>query len=713
MPNPKVVQLPATLEWRTHLRALLVFGLAYNTACHGSEKGIQPGSSHAPPRATTTPLAPPPTVPSSTNDKDKDKTKVVKFDIDTPLTTPSGSKFIAPKGWTVTTKIGFILLEDPNHEVSVSFVERKERTANAAIAASWQLVHPGVSRKMMFATPRPGRSGWDAFVFGAYETTVAEARDIWVNAARKADTWFVTLFDGTKEGWGKRWPQADLAQGSFRANGVVEESFAGKTAHLLDAERLGRFEEFIEQGRRVTNIPGLAVAVVQGSKVVFEKGFGVKELGKADPATPNTMFRIASMTKPLTSLMIASLVDEGRLAWDTSVTKLMPSFALGDAALTQKLTMRNILCACTGIPYDNVGTVFESAGLAPENMLERMKDLKPTTGFGETFQYSNAMIAAAGFVAGHAATPKQSLAVAYENAMQTKVFDPLGMKHTTFDSKIAARSDHASPHNRNARFDIELSPTDAAAWIAPMNPGGGAWSTVRDLSRVLLMEIAKGRTPDGKQVVSEPNLLARREPQARAGEKQSYGLALDVEEYKGVRVYGHAGGLWGYTSYMFFVPDHGVAAVMLTNVGFPNSFVHRQFRQSLFEVLFDGREEAREDLALEMKEQLGWRAKENAKTDFAPDSGFFDPFVGTYEHPLYGRVTIRYDAKQGAVLDVGEWSSTLGKKRVEDGTFKLVTTTAPWIGWPEFVPKQRDGQMTLELQDGQRMVVFVRNSGEK
>jgi CubicO group peptidase (beta-lactamase class C family) len=346
-------------------------------------------------------------------------------------------------------------------------------------------------------------------------------------------------------------------------------------------------------------------------------------------------------------------------------------------------------------------------------MLERMKELKPTTGYGETFQYSNAMIAAAGFVAAHAADPKKPMAFAYEKAMQVRVFGPLGMNRTTFDSKVVARCDHASSHNRNARFDMELAPTDTAAWIVPMNPGGGAWSTVHDLSQVLLMELATGKTPDGKQVVSESNLLARREPQARAGEKNSYGLALDVEKYKGVRVYGHGGALSGFTSTLFFLPDHGVAAVMLTNVGFPNSFVHGQFRQKLFELLFDGRDEAREDLELVLKEQESWRTKENAKTDFAPGRAFFDQFVGTYEHPLYGKLKIFFDAKKGAVLDVGEWTSALGKKREDDGTEKLVTTTAPWIGWPEFVPKEQSGKMTLELLDGQRKVVFDRVPGGK
>ena len=252
---------------------------------------------------------------------------------------------------------------------------------------------------------------------------------------------------------------------------------------------------------------------------------------------------------------------------------------------------------------------------------------------------------------------------------------------------------------------MELTPTDTAAGVAAMNPGGGAWSTVHDLSQVLLMELGRGRTPDGTQVVSEPNLLARREPQARAAEKRSYGLALDVERYRDVRVYGHSGMLPGYTSYMFFLPDQGIAAVMLTNVGPPNPFVYVQFRRKLLELLFDGRDEAREDLEIELNEMEAWRKKESAKIELAPDRSFIDRFVGTYKNPLYGTIRILVDAKQGAVLDVGEWTSSLGRKMEKAGLEKLVTTSAAWLGM-EFVLKGPDGNVTLELRDGEQSVLF-------
>ncbi len=492
-----------------------------------------------------------------------------------------------------------------------------------------------------------------------------------------------------------------------KPKGVAEETFEGKKANTLDAARLASLEAFIEDGRRTAKIPGVAVAIVQDGKVVFEKGFGVEALGKEEPVTPNTLFRIASITKPLTSLMVAALVSEGKLDWDTRVTELYPGFAVGDAELTKKMTMRNMLCACTGIPYDNLGTPYQYSGVSAEKWLERMVELAPVAAFGEKIQESNPMFAAGGYVAAHSFNPNRPVAEAYEKAMRDKVFVPLGMTATTFDSKLVERSDHASPHLRDLSFDASLSSSDGSGWFTLMNPGVGAWSTVSDLAKMLEMELGNGKSSEGKQVFAEKELLARRAPQIHGSDKGNYGLGLYVDENRGVRSYGTAGHAAGYTSTMFFLPDHGVAAVMLTNVGYPNPLTS-QFQRKVLELLFDGRDEAKENLSRAWKSQVESNAKEVAEIDFTPDRAFFERFIGTYQNPLYGKLTIRIEGK-GALVDAGEWKSAVGQKRDKDGTEKLVTTTPPRLGWATFVRKESGGKVTLVLEDGQRNVVFERN----
>ena len=120
-------------------------------------------------------------------------------------------------------------------------------------------------------------------------------------------------------------------------------------------------------------------------------------------------------------------------------------------------------------------------------------------------------------------------------------------------------------------------------------------------------------------------------------------------------------------------PITGSAPSFSATSASPIPFVYEQFQQKLFEILFDGRDEAREDLTLALKDEEAWTTKENSKIDFAPDRAFLERFVGTYEHPMHGKVTIRVDGKVG-ILDAGEWTTTLGKKKEEDGTEKLVAT---------------------------------------
>ena len=680
------------------LACALLLGLG---ACGGAEPTVEtpaPTQTASTSAVTSAPTAAPNAGP------DDAAAAVVKLDADSPMTAPSGARYTGPKGWTITTHGGVVLLEDPNREVSVTLVERKEPDASAAVAAAWKQVKPDFARKIRLTKTPPGRGGWEAAVEVDYETTTAEERSVWAHARRKGSTWYVALFDGTNAGWGRRWSQANIAFTSFKAQGVEEESFRGKKANTLDEKRLRELEAFIDESRRTSSIPGLAVAIIQGGKVVFEKGFGVRELGKKDPVTPDTLFRIASISKPLTSLMMAVLVDEGKFSWETPATQILPTFGVGDAELSKRVTMANLVCACTGIPYDNVWASFEYAGSA-EAALERLKEVKPTTGFRETFQYSNTMVAAGGFLAAHALHPKKPMGPAFDEAIRAKVLDPLGMKATTFDVSAVKRAEHASPHDRTRRFEMVASPFSGAEWTTPLRPGAAGWSNVRDLTKYLLMELGNGKTPEGKRVVSEANLLERRKPQGRSGDKTSYGLALGIETYRDVQVYGHGGSLWGYTSNVFFLPEHGVAAVVLTNVGSPNPFVFGVFRRKVFELLFDGRDEAREDLAFNLKAREAEALKETSKIDFEPDRAWLARLVGTYHHSLYGKVTIKLEGDRG-IFDAGEIKGPIARKKEPDGSVKVVLTSVPHIGWPELVVKEVDGKITLLLDEGQRKVLF-------
>lgn len=208
----------------------------------------------------------------------------------------------------------------------------------------------------------------------------------------------------------------------------------------------------------------------------------------------------------------------------------MPDFKLGDADTTKQVLVKHLVWACTGLPRQDFEWILEFKNATAKSELATLGDMfQPTSKFGEMFQYSNLLASAAGFVAGHVLSPKVELGAAYDQAMQKRVFGPLGMTATTFDYARALKGNHATGH----ALDIDGKPSIAnmavnySVW--PLRPAGGAWSSVRDMLRYVQLELAKGALPNGKRLVSEDALLMRRAPQVPIGADATYGMGLMVD----------------------------------------------------------------------------------------------------------------------------------------------------------------------------------------
>jgi hypothetical protein len=289
--------------------------------------------------------------------------------------------------------------------------------------------------------------------------------------------------------------------------------------------------------------------------------------------------------------------------------------------------------------------------------------------------------------------------------MQSRVFDALGMASTTYDFTVASQRERALPHAADlnlkmGRIDLEIEHA-----VYAVRPAGGAWSSARDMARYLQVELAKGVGPDGKRIVSEENLMARREPQVKITDEMSYGLGLFVEMDHGVQVIHHGGNTLGFTSDMFFLPEHGVGAVVLTNAANAGA-LRNTVRRRLLEVLFDGLDLADRNLTYALAQRARVMAKEREDLNFAPEAAWLDQFAGTYKNPALGRVEVRVAGGVGT-FDTGEWRSTLGRRLGADHVEKLVLTGAPWAGL-ELLPGAKDGSRTLMLQLAQQEYTFVR-----
>src|SRR6266487_4128597 len=148
---------------------------------------------------------------------------------------------------------------------------------------------------------------------------------------------------------------------------------------------------------------------------------------------------ISSNTKGMTTLLLARLVDQRKLRWDEPVIEAYPAFKLGDADVTRKVLVKHLICACTGLPRQDLEWIFEFKNATPETSLALLGAMQPTSRFGEVFQYSNLMASAAGYVGAHLYDPKLDLGAAYDEAMQKMIFAPLGMNSTTFEMARALK----------------------------------------------------------------------------------------------------------------------------------------------------------------------------------------------------------------------------------------------------------------------------------
>jgi CubicO group peptidase (beta-lactamase class C family) len=331
--------------------------------------------------------------------------------------------------------------------------------------------------------------------------------------------------------------------------------------------------------------------------------------------------------------------------------------------------------------------------------------MQPTSKIGEAYQYSNIMAAVAGFIGGHAAYPTRELGLAYDEAIRTRVFEPLGMKRTTVDIDRARRSEHANPHSEN--FDGKTSPVtvDLNRAVTTERPAGGIWSSVHDMAAYLRVELAGGMLPDGRRYVSKENLLARHAPQIASGEDTAYGMGLALETQNGVKIAQHAGGTFGYRAFFYLFPEHGVGAVLLTNADSGGVF-GRPIIRKVLEELFDGKDEANEGIVSRIEQRRTRLLKDHDRSTFPADSAASAELARRYTHPKLGEIAVMVN-KQGTVFDFGEWKSPVASSKNESGTSSFRAADPGMPDFIEFTAEQRDGKRVLIARDLQGEQVFV------
>jgi CubicO group peptidase (beta-lactamase class C family) len=336
---------------------------------------------------------------------------------------------------------------------------------------------------------------------------------------------------------------------------------------LAQTTDIAAIREYIEAARQDWRVPGIAVAVVQNDSLVMAEGFGVSHILTGERVDANTVFAIASNSKAFTATAIGLLVQEGKLSWDDPIINFLPDFQMYDPLATRKVTLRHMLAHKSGLGLWAGDLNWFNASVPREEIIRKIRYLKPVYDLGTGYAYSNL-----GFLTAGQVIPAVT-DTSWDNFIVERFFKPLGMKRSNTSIRFLKDMDNvATPH---LLHDGELLPyvydnVDGAG------PAAGINSTARDLGQWLRLQLAYGHW-QGRQMVDSSIIFATRRPQNlltfsrkslkfhHASHLISFGLGWIVKDYHGRLMVLHGGALTGMFSQVAFVPEEQLGVVVLTN----------------------------------------------------------------------------------------------------------------------------------------------------
>ena len=340
------------------------------------------------------------------------------------------------------------------------------------------------------------------------------------------------------------------------AKAIARETSFGTDAHAVDALA----QQVLERSR----IPGMAVAIVQGNKVLLMKGYGVTEAYGDEPVGVHTVFRLASLSKGFAATLTGLLVQDGMLGWDMRIADHLPAFKLANLQDTQSLTVRDILSQRAGLTHNTYDRDLE-ADVPFELLVQRLADAPMACAPGECYGYQNVSFSLIGDIV-FAQTGDF-----YTHQVEKRIFNPLGMSDSSYGRDALETSPSwARPHVRGGGAWTPTRPQEAYYRIPP---AAGVNTSIHDMTQWLIAQM--GHRPDvlppavlddiHKPQVPSPDQLHgaawRRERLTSA----YYATGWRVFDYAGHTLIFHGGAVRGYRSEIGFLPDRDIGAVILWN----------------------------------------------------------------------------------------------------------------------------------------------------
>lgn len=430
------------------------------------------------------------------------------------------------------------------------------------------------------------------------------------------------------------------------------------------------FDARIDEIMKASEIPGVAVAIVEDGQVTLARGYGVKKLGSPEPVDADTLFQIGSTSKAFTTAALAILVDEGKIGWDDRVIDHLPDFRLYDPWVTREITIRDLLTHRAGFSKGQGDLLFLPYNtLTRAESVRRLRYLEPATSFRSTFAYDNVLYMVAGQLI-EAVTGQT-----WEQFTEERILKPIGMTTSvTNDVDRLAAPDRAFPHGRNAELrgigPQQLFDENAVKLAPNCGPAGAIAAGANDLTRWLQVQLAAGAIPGtDRRLYSEasaremwqpvvpvpvtplPPALADLVPQFRG-----YALGWVVQDYRGHKVIQHTGGTQGFRTIVTLLPEKNVGFAISNNsednglvlgleyelldhyLGLPKHDWPKAFKE-----LFEGINAA----GLEAQRAAA-TARPPSSTPSLPPGGY----AGRYADPWFGEIAI--EERDGALrVDFG------------------------------------------------------------
>ncbi|WP_046656825.1 serine hydrolase [Lysobacter capsici] len=465
-------------------------------------------------------------------------------------------------------------------------------------------------------------------------------------------------------------------------------------------EQLQDFDAYVDAVRKQFDVPGIAVAIVKDGRIVLERGYGLRELGKPEAVDAHTLFAIASNTKAFTSASLSMLADEGKLSLDDRVIDQLPWFRMSDPYVTREMRVRDLLAHRSGLGLGAGDLLYwPGTDYSNEEVARRLAEVPLSGGFRGQYAYDNILYGVAQLVI------EKASGQSYREFLTQRIFKPLGMDETRYNSDALRAGDNVASGHAKADFkDLQAAPRMTWSNVAG---AGGLYSSVHDMSKWMRVQLDGGvyaREGDKEQrlfsakrqkemwSVVTPMPIAEPAVPELAPVKPNfsgYGEGWQLTDYRGKKLVWHTGGWPGMVSRVTLVPEHKLGVVVLTNAELGGAFQAVTMRAldaylgapktdwnaAYGAALAKSRGKADEDWNQHLK------ARDATSKPSLPLSGY----AGTYRDPWYGDVYVEAAAGGKLRLRFGRTKDLIGELSPWQHDTFVVRWDQRWLNADAFV----------------------------